>query len=97
MIIGLLDEYSPLCHHRLQGRIYLLGLQYIHHKKSGYNKSNKEDTSVRKEVKKRTTDCHSFIKSLLGARSGAVVEALSYKLEGHGIDSQWCHWNFSLP
>jgi hypothetical protein len=25
-----------------------------------------------------------------------LVEALRYKLEGCGIDSQWCHWNFSL-
>jgi hypothetical protein len=33
---------------------------------------------------------------LLGARSGAVVEALRYKPEGRGIDSRWCHWNFSL-
>ena len=24
-----------------------------------------------------------------------LVEAL-HKLEGHGFDSQWCHWNFSL-
>jgi hypothetical protein len=31
-----------------------------------------------------------------GARSGAVVEALSYKPEGCGIDSRWCHCNFSL-
>jgi hypothetical protein len=31
-----------------------------------------------------------------GAGGGAVVEALSYKVEGRGIDSQWCHWNFSL-
>jgi hypothetical protein len=23
-----------------------------------------------------------------------LVEALHYKLEGHGIDSPWCHWNF---
>jgi hypothetical protein len=30
------------------------------------------------------------------ARGGAVVEALRYKPEGHGIDSRWCHWNFSL-
>jgi hypothetical protein len=27
---------------------------------------------------------------------GAVVEALRYKPEGHGIDSRWCHWNISL-
>jgi len=25
-----------------------------------------------------------------------LVEALRYKLEGRGFDSQWCHWNFSL-
>jgi hypothetical protein len=25
-----------------------------------------------------------------------LVEALRYKPEGRGIDSQWCHWNFSL-
>jgi hypothetical protein len=31
-----------------------------------------------------------------GARGGAVVGALRYKQEGCGIDSRWCHWNFSL-
>jgi hypothetical protein len=30
------------------------------------------------------------------ARGGAVVEALRYKPEGRGIDSRWCHWNFTL-
>jgi hypothetical protein len=30
----------------------------------------------------------------LGARGGAVVEALRYKPEGRGIDSRWCYWNF---
>jgi hypothetical protein len=25
-----------------------------------------------------------------------LVEALRYKLEGHGFDSQWGHWDFSL-
>jgi len=25
-----------------------------------------------------------------------LVEALRYKSEGLGIDSRWCHWNFSL-
>jgi hypothetical protein len=24
-----------------------------------------------------------------------LVEALSYKPEGRGFDSRWCHWNFS--
>jgi hypothetical protein len=33
---------------------------------------------------------------VIGARGGAVVEALRYKPEGRGIDSRWCHWNFSL-
>jgi hypothetical protein len=27
---------------------------------------------------------------------GAVIEALRYKPDGRGIDSRWCHWNFSL-
>jgi hypothetical protein len=31
-----------------------------------------------------------------GARRSAVVEVLCYKPEGRGIDSRWCHWNFSL-
>jgi hypothetical protein len=30
------------------------------------------------------------------AAGGAVVEALRYKPEVRGIDSRWCHWNFSL-
>jgi glycopeptide antibiotics resistance protein len=25
-----------------------------------------------------------------------LVEALHYKPEGHGFDSRWRHWNFSL-
>jgi hypothetical protein len=25
-----------------------------------------------------------------------LVEALRYKPEGRGFDSQWCHWNFSF-
>jgi hypothetical protein len=32
----------------------------------------------------------------MGARGDAVVEALRYKPEGHGFDSGWCHWIFSL-
>jgi hypothetical protein len=32
----------------------------------------------------------------LGARGGAVVEVLLSKPEGRGIDSRWCHWNFSV-
>jgi len=30
---------------------------------------------------------------VIGARGGVVVKALRYK--GRGIDSRWCHWNFS--
>ena len=26
-----------------------------------------------------------------------LVEALCYKLEGHGFDSLWCHWNLHSP
>jgi hypothetical protein len=47
-----------------------------------------------------TADCSLDLENVqyyaYGVCSGAVVEALGYKLEGHGIDSRWCHWNFSL-
>jgi hypothetical protein len=33
---------------------------------------------------------------MIGARGGAVVEALRYKPEGRGIDSRLCHWKFLL-
>jgi hypothetical protein len=49
---------------------------------------------------KRTTGTNCCMCTLLppdnGARGGAVVKALCYKPEGRGIDSRWCHWNFSL-
>jgi hypothetical protein len=32
----------------------------------------------------------------VGAAVTQLVEALHYKPEGRGFDSQWCHWNFSL-
>jgi hypothetical protein len=32
----------------------------------------------------------------VGARGGAVVDALRNKPEGRGLDYRWCHWNFSL-
>ena len=31
-----------------------------------------------------------------GTRGGIVVKALRYKPAGHGFDSRWCHWNFSV-
>jgi hypothetical protein len=33
---------------------------------------------------------------LPGHAVAQLVEALCYKPEGRGLDSQWCHWNFSL-
>jgi hypothetical protein len=36
------------------------------------------------------------ITHVVGARGGAVVEALHYKPEGRGIDSRLCHYNLSL-
>ena len=32
----------------------------------------------------------------LGYAVAQLVEALCYKPEGYGIDSRWCHSNFSL-
>jgi hypothetical protein len=34
-----------------------------------------------------------FIRSI-GHVVAQLVEALRYKPEGRGFDSQWCHWNF---
>jgi hypothetical protein len=31
-----------------------------------------------------------------GQAVAQLVEALRCKAEGHGFDSQWGHWNFSL-
>jgi hypothetical protein len=38
----------------------------------------------------------SDYKLMRGHAVAQVVEALRYKPEGRGFDSQWCHWNFSL-
>jgi hypothetical protein len=32
----------------------------------------------------------------VGQALAQLVEALHYKPEGHGFNSRWCHWNFSL-
>jgi hypothetical protein len=44
----------------------------------------------------RNEEYYDVYVSPSGACGGAVVEALSYKPEGRGIDPRWCHWNFSL-
>jgi hypothetical protein len=33
---------------------------------------------------------------MFGAHSGVVVKALRYEVAGHGFDSRWRHWNFSV-
>ena len=44
-----------------------------------------------------SVDCKSFVgyswDTLLVAQ---LVDALRYESEGHGFDSRWCLWNFSL-
>ena len=32
----------------------------------------------------------------MGYMVAQLVQALSYKPEGRGFDSGWCHWNFLL-
>jgi hypothetical protein len=32
----------------------------------------------------------------VGYAVAQLVEALRYKPQGRGLDSQWCHWHFSL-
>jgi len=34
--------------------------------------------------------------NILGHAVAQLVEALRYKSEGRGFDSQWCNWNFTL-
>ena len=33
---------------------------------------------------------------LWGHAVAQLAEALRYRPEGRGLDSRWCHWNFSL-
>jgi hypothetical protein len=40
-----------------------------------------------------TESLKSYRGTLLVAQ---LVEAVRYKPEGRGFDSQWCHWNFPL-
>jgi hypothetical protein len=50
-------------------------------------------TMHRPSLQPRNYSWYSF---LLGARGRVVVESLRYKPEGRGINSRWCHCNFSL-
>jgi hypothetical protein len=47
-------------------------------------------------VVRQCTDCNMLVPEYLGYAVALLVEALRYKPEGHGFDSQCCHWNFSL-
>jgi hypothetical protein len=38
----------------------------------------------------------TWLLCVLGGEVSGLVEALCYKMEGHGFDSQWCHCDFSL-
>jgi hypothetical protein len=37
-----------------------------------------------------------YIPMYMGHAVAQLIEALRYKPEGRGFDSQWCNWNFSL-
>jgi hypothetical protein len=39
---------------------------------------------------------HDHVLSYMGHPVAQLVEALRYKPEVHGFDSQWFHWNFSV-
>jgi hypothetical protein len=57
------------------------------------------DTFSLRTASQRITDvalCSNSLGTPVLRRGGAVVEALLYKPEGRGIDSRWCHWNFTL-
>jgi hypothetical protein len=34
--------------------------------------------------------------SVLRYEAAQLLEALRYKPDGRGLDSLWCHWDFSL-
>ena len=38
-----------------------------------------------------------FVYERLGHAVVQLVEILRYKTDGRGFDSQWGHWDFSLP
>jgi hypothetical protein len=40
--------------------------------------------------------CECLLHVRTGVPGGIVVKALRYKLAGHGFNSRWCHWNFSV-
>jgi hypothetical protein len=44
-----------------------------------------------------TAQIFPLFTSTAGYTMAHLVEALRYKPEGRGFDSQWCYWNFSLP
>jgi len=48
------------------------------------------------QLKRQAIYIKSNIVALWGHAVAQLVEALLYKSEGRGFDSQWCHWNFSL-
>jgi hypothetical protein len=41
-------------------------------------------------------DFRIYHKKMLVHAVAQLVEALRCKSEGRGVDSRWCHWNFSL-
>ena len=43
-----------------------------------------------------TVDICGLQVEIWGHAVAQLVEALRYKPEGRGFDSQWFHWNFSL-
>jgi hypothetical protein len=46
--------------------------------------------------KKKLMRNFEFPLGIEGHTVAQFVEALGYKPEGRGFDSQWCHWNFLL-
>jgi len=52
------------------------------------------ETTFLVQVKNKT--CYFKVLNVLGHAVAQLVKALRYKPEGHGFDSQWFQWNFSL-
>ena len=45
-------------------------------------------------ISQSTTILSILYITLVGHAVAQLIEALRYKPEGRGFDSQWCHWNF---
>jgi hypothetical protein len=85
------DKYHYMCVHRQNAhcscnmKVNSLKMWQNFDTVKGTIKSNLHFKGVRNKLNLRNACCYSV-----------PTFALRYKPEGHGFDSRYCHWNFSL-